>query len=178
MIVRLLGSTPLACIRIGGYWRSVEFLMFDVYSRKNNQRCTAQRQGVKNVFDVGPRLMLFDGIDGIEKKYITQGPGVYIIANDGRLLKRSPDGAISLVDPKLAQGGSARVCSQLIVFDNNILMDRIQWFLFKSDREVTITDPDRVKNLLYDPVNDTVEAVEEPFLWNVSQASPGSDLLL
>ena len=59
----------------------------------------------------------------------------------------------------------------------NILMDRIQWFLFKSesDREVTITDPDRVKKLLYD---DVVKAVEEPFSWNVSQASPGSDLLL
>ena len=87
--------------------------MFDV---KYSTVCTAQRHGVKNVFDVGPRLMLFDGIDGIEKKYITQGPGVYIIANDGRLLKRSPDGAISLVDPNLAQGGSARVCSQLIAF--------------------------------------------------------------
>ena len=59
----------------------------------------------------------------------------------------------------------------------NILMDRIQWFLFKSesDREVTIADPDRVKKLLYD---DVVKAVEEPFSWNVSQASPGSDLLL
>ena len=59
----------------------------------------------------------------------------------------------------------------------NILMNRIQWFLFKSesDREVTITDPDRVKKLLYD---DVVKAVEEPFSWNVSQASPGSDLLL
>ena len=59
----------------------------------------------------------------------------------------------------------------------NILMDMIQWFLFKSesDREVTITDPDRVKKLLYD---DVVKAVEEPFSWNVSQASPGSDLLL
>ena len=66
---------------------------------------------MKNVFDVGPRLMLFDGIDGIEKKYITQGPAVYIIAHDGRLLKRSPDGAIGLVDPNLAQGGSAKVCT-------------------------------------------------------------------
>ena len=55
--------------------------------------------------------MLFDGIDGIEKKYITQGPAVYIIANDGRLLKRFPDGAIGLVDPNLAQGGSAKVCT-------------------------------------------------------------------
>ena len=65
---------------------------------------------------------------------------------------------------------------RLIVL-SNILMDRIQWFLFKSesDREVTITDPDRVKKLLYD---DVVKAVEEPFSWNVSQASPGSDLLL
>ena len=57
-------------------------------------------------------------------------------------------------------------------------MDMIQWFLFKSDREVTITDPDRVKKLLYDRVNDIVKAVEAPFSWNVSQASPGSDLLL
>ena len=57
-------------------------------------------------------------------------------------------------------------------------MDMIQWFLFKSDREVTITDPDRVKKLLYDRVNDIVKAVEAPFSWNVSQVSPGSDLLL
>ena len=116
LTVHLLGSTPLACIRIGEYWRSVEFLMFDVYSRKNTQWCTAQRQGVKNVFDVGPRLMLFDGIDGIEKKYITQGPAVYLIAHDGRLLKRSSDGAVSLIEPDLVQGGSAQVCSSLIVF--------------------------------------------------------------
>ena len=62
----------------------------------------------------------------------------------------------------------------------NMLMDRIQWLLFKSesDREVTITDPDRVKKLLYDRVNDIVKAVEAPFSWNVSQASPGSDHLL
>ena len=92
--------------------------MFDVYSRKNNQRCTAQRQGVKNVFDVGPRLMLFDGIDGIEKKYITQGPGVYIIANDGRLLRHSSGGVVNLIEPNrnLAQDGSMQVCSRLIVF--------------------------------------------------------------
>ena len=62
----------------------------------------------------------------------------------------------------------------------NMLMDRIQWLLFKSesDREVTIIDPDRAKALLYDRVNDVVKAVEEPFSWNVSQALPGSDLLL
>ena len=61
----------------------------------------------------------------------------------------------------------------------NMLMDRIQWLLFKSesDREVTIIDPDRAKALLYDRVNDVVK-VEEPFSWIVSQASPGSDLLL
>ena len=79
--------------------------------------CTAQRHGVKNVFDVGPRLMLFDGVDEIEKKYITHYPEVYLIAHDGRLLKRSPDGAASLIEPSLAQGGgSARVCIFLIVF--------------------------------------------------------------
>ena len=57
-------------------------------------------------------------------------------------------------------------------------MDRIQWFLVKSDRQMTITDPDKAKKLLYDPSSNIVKAVEQPFLWNVSQASPGSDLLL
>ena len=32
--------------------------------------------------------------------------------------------------------------------------------------------------MLYDRVYDVVKAVEETFLWNVSQASKGSDLLL
>ena len=78
--------------------------------------CTAQRHGVKNIFNVGPRLMLFDGIEGIEKNYVTQGPAVYLIAHDGRLLKRSPDGAIGLIEPNLAQFGNARVCSCLLIF--------------------------------------------------------------
>ena len=60
----------------------------------------------------------------------------------------------------------------------NVLMDRIQWFLVKSDRQMTITDPDKEKKLLYDPSSNIVKAVKQPFLWNVSQALPGSDLLL
>ena len=45
--------------------------------------------------------------------YIT--PAVYLIAADGRMLKRSPDSAIGLIDPSLVQGGSAKVCSLFIV---------------------------------------------------------------
>ena len=57
---------------------------------------------------------------GIEEKYIIQGPAVYLIAYDGRLLMRSPEGchynvrvneATSLVDPNITQGGNAQVCS-------------------------------------------------------------------
>ena len=57
--------------------------------------------------------MLFDGMDGIAP-YIN--PEVYLIASDGRLLKRSPDGVVGLIEPNLVQGGSAKVCSRLIVF--------------------------------------------------------------
>ena len=74
--------------------------------------CAVQRHSVKNIFDVGPRLLLFDGMKGIAP-YIT--PAVYLIAADGRMLKRSPDGAIGLIDPSLVQGGSAKVCSLFIV---------------------------------------------------------------
>ena len=67
---------------------------------------------MKNIFNVGPRLLLFDGMDGIAP-YIS--PAVYLIAADGRLLKRSSEGVISLIEPTLDQGGSAKVCSRLIV---------------------------------------------------------------
>ena len=83
--------------------------------------CTVQRHGVKNVFDVGPRLMLFDGIDGIAP-YITIGfeYEVYLIADDGRLLRHSSDGVINLIEPNrnLAQDGSAKVCSRHIVWQH------------------------------------------------------------
>ena len=60
-------------------------------------------------------------------------------------------------------------------------MDRIQWFLVKAVKpngrvEVTVTDPDKVKNLFYDGTN--VSAVGKPFSWNVSQVSPNSEYLL
>jgi len=112
-----------------------------------------ERQGVKNIFNVGPRLLLFDGMDGIAP-YIN--PAVYLIANDGRLLKRSSDGVISLIEPNLVQGGSAK------------------WFIIKSDRQVTISDPDKVKNLFFGGTD--VSAVKSAFSWKVWQASPGSDL--
>ena len=55
-------------------------------------------------------------------------------------------------------------------------MNRIQWFLVKSDRQVTVTDPDKVKNLRYDGTD--VSAVQSPFSWKVWQASPASDRFL
>ena len=90
---------------------------------------TAQRHGVKNVFNVGPRLMLIDGTDGINE-YI-DGKQLYIMAHDGRVLK-NPNGtnAISLVEPNLqanhltgGPGGPGSnfgltVWSPLIVFAN------------------------------------------------------------
>ena len=134
--------------------------------------CTVQRQDVKNIFNVGPRLLLFDGMDGIAP-YIN--PAVYLIASDGRLLKRSLDGVVNLIEPDLLQGGSAKVYSRLIVFCN-ILMNMIQWFIVKSDKQVTVTDPDKAKNLVFDGSN--ASAVERSFSWKVWQASPGSDLFL
>ena len=81
--------------------------------------CTAQRHGVKNVFNVGPRLMLFDGREGI-RDYIDVFPKkLYIFAHDGRMLSAlNPNGDISVVDPSLGQGGGPgmKVCSRLIVF--------------------------------------------------------------
>ena len=79
--------------------------------------CTVQRHGVKNVFNVGPRLMLFDGLDGITP-YISAEQPVYLIANDGRLLRHSSDGVVNLIEPNrnLAQDGSMQVCSRLIDF--------------------------------------------------------------
>ena len=84
--------------------------------------CNVQRHGVKNVFNVGPRLMLFDGMDGIAPAYTSiDGDSeqlVYLIADDGRLLRHSSDGVINLIEPNrnLAQDDSAKVCSRLIVF--------------------------------------------------------------
>ena len=75
--------------------------------------CAVQRHSVKNFFDVGPRLLLFDGMKGIAR-YIK--PPVYLIAADGRMLKRSSNGDVSLLGPNLVQGGSARVCSRFIIF--------------------------------------------------------------
>ena len=111
-------------------------------------------------------------MDGIAP-YIN--PAVYLIASDGRLLKRSLDGVVNLIEPDLLQGGSAKVYSRLIVFCN-ILMNMIQWFIVKSDKQVTVTDPDKAKNLVFDGSN--ASAVERSFSWKVWQASPGSDLFL
>ena len=55
-------------------------------------------------------------------------------------------------------------------------MDRIQWFIVKSDLQVTITDPDKVKNLYYDGTQ--VKALASSFSWKVWQATPSSDLFL
>ena len=83
---------------------------------------TVQRHGVKNVFNVGPRLMLFDGMDGIAPycnnfTSSVMSP-VYLIADDGRLLRHSSDGVVNLIEPNrnLAQDGNMQVCSRLIVF--------------------------------------------------------------
>ena len=80
---------------------------------------TVQRHNVKNIFNVGPRLMLFDGMDGIAPYFSTDKEHpVYLIADDGRLLRHSSDGVINLIEPNrnLAQDDSAKVCSRLIVF--------------------------------------------------------------
>ena len=76
--------------------------------------CTVQRHGVSNIFNVGPRLMLFDGMSGISR--YTDPKRVYLIASDGRLLEHSSEGVISLIDPNITQGGNAKVCGRLIVF--------------------------------------------------------------
>ena len=55
-------------------------------------------------------------------------------------------------------------------------MGGIQWFIVKSDKQVTITDPDKAKNLVFDGRN--VSAAERSFSWKVWQATPGSDLFL
>ena len=85
--------------------------------------CNVQRHGVKNVFNVGSRLMLFESMDGIAPYatlYLEQNKLVYLnlIADDGQLLRHLSDGVISLIEPNrnLAQDGSMQVCSHLIVF--------------------------------------------------------------
>ena len=56
-------------------------------------------------------------------------------------------------------------------------MDRIQWFVVKSNIQVTVTsDLDKVKNLRCDGT--VVDAGGSPFLWKVWQASPESDSFL
>jgi len=62
--------------------------------------------------------MLFDGMSGI-LPYIANR--VHLIGSDGRLLKRSSSGVISLIDPNIAQGGSAKVCDCLVVFVNTLI---------------------------------------------------------
>ena len=57
--------------------------------------------------------MLFDGMSGI-LPYIEPN-GVYLIGSGGRLLKRSSSGVITLIDPTIAQGSSAKVCGCLVV---------------------------------------------------------------
>ena len=56
-------------------------------------------------------------------------------------------------------------------------MDRIQWFIVKSDLRVTVTDLDKQKELRYD-AGTGVSAGEPSFSWKVWQASPGSDSFL
>ena len=70
----------------------------------------SQRHDVCNIFSVGPRFKLFDGLAGI-KQYVAP-TRVYIVASDGRLLHRASGGAVDLIDSTLVQGGSARVCSR------------------------------------------------------------------
>ncbi|KDR74276.1 hypothetical protein GALMADRAFT_227357 [Galerina marginata CBS 339.88] len=118
-----------------------------------------ERHDVCNIFNVGPRFKLFDGMSGI-KNYLAPKKRVYLIASDGRLLQRSSGSDISLIDPYLTQGGSARW---------NITVQDLQ-----LDTEVTITDMDKVKNLYYNGTS--VIAQESPFTWKVWQAAPGSDI--
>ena len=55
-------------------------------------------------------------------------------------------------------------------------MDRNQWFIVESGSQVTVTDPDKKKNLYYDGT--VVSAKEKTFSWKVWKAAPGSDLFL
>ena len=79
--------------------------------REHSTLTTAQRHDVCDIFSVGPRFKLFDGMSGISQYLAPKR--VYLNAIDGRLLQRSPGIDVSLVDPSLAQGGSARVCDCL-----------------------------------------------------------------
>ena len=80
--------------------------------------CTVQRHGVKNVFNVGPRLMLFDGMDGITP-YTNDGQEllVYINADDGRLMRYTSDvTVIKLSEPdRNRTQNNSKVCSRLRV---------------------------------------------------------------
>ena len=71
-----------------------------------------QRLDVCDIFSVGPRFKLFDG-SGI-KNYVDPKE-VYLIASDGRMLKRSTGNDVGLIDPNLLQDGSAKVCGRLRV---------------------------------------------------------------
>ena len=66
-----------------------------------------------DIFNVGPRFKLFDGMSGIKNYLVPKR--VYLIASDGRLLRRSSGSDVGLIDPNLAPGGSARVCGRLRV---------------------------------------------------------------
>ena len=62
-------------------------------------------------------------------------------------------------------------------------MDRIQWYFYGNGRKIDVTLPEEPRRyLIYDPANKILKArpkaSQEDFPWTVSQASPGSDLLL
>lgn len=117
-----------------------------------------ERHEVCDIFNVGPRFKLFDGMYGIKKYLVPKR--VYVIASDGRLLQRSPGSDVGLIDPNLARGGSTRW---------NITVQDVQ-----RDTEVTITDMDKIKNLYYNGTS--VITQDTSFTWKVWQASPGSDI--
>ncbi|KAJ7224646.1 hypothetical protein GGX14DRAFT_651261 [Mycena pura] len=118
-----------------------------------------ERHDVCDIFNVGPRFKLFDGMSGIKNYFAPTR--VCLIASDGRLLQRSPGSDVSLIDPSLVQGGRANW---------NITVKNA-----RTDTEVTITDMDKVKNLYYNGTG--VIAQDKPFTWKVWQPSSGISCL-
>ena len=61
-------------------------------------------------------------------------------------------------------------------------MDRIQWVFYQLNKTtISVFSPDNgSKFLVYDRANNILKAApgDSEFPWTVSQASPGSDLLL
>ena len=90
----------------------------DNYSKYCITLAEAGGHGVKNVFNVGPRLMLFDGMDGITP-YTNDGQEllVYINADDGRLMRYTSDvTVIKLSEPdRNRTQNNSKVCSRLRV---------------------------------------------------------------